>query len=135
MINKMRRGQAFLSLVILIGAIALVVAATLAFIAASFVDTGYGYQASAQAGAVANSGAEDGLLHLNRGDLSYPASYDLPVASNTAAVTITKDSPSTGYYTILSTATVSFRTRKVSVVAQYNASTSQIVVTSWQNTQ
>ncbi len=131
----MRPGQAFLSLVILIGVIVVLIGVTLAFLATSFVDTGYGYQASVQAEAVATSGAQDGLLRLDRGDLTYPASYNLSVGSNTAAVTITKDSPSAGYFTVLSTATVSNRTRKVSVVAAYNASTSQIAVTSWQNTQ
>lgn len=111
------------------------IGATLAFFANSFVDIGYGYQALSQAEAVANSGASDGLLHLNRGDLTYPASYNVAVGSSTAAVTITKDSPSAGYYTILSVATISNRTRKVNVVAGYNATTSQTTVVSWQNIQ
>lgn len=125
------KGQAFLSLVFLIGTIVALIGITLAFFANSFIDTGYGYQASTQAEAIATSGAEDALLQLNRSGSSAPTSYTLPVGSSTATVTITQGSPSTGYVTILSTATVSSRIRKINVVAALNASTSQVSVVSW----
>lgn len=127
------KGQAFLALIFFIGSIIVLAGITLAFFTNSFVDIGYGYQASVQADALAASGAEDALLHLDRGDLVFPASYNLMVGSSTAAVTVTKDVPSAGYYTILSTATVSNRMRKVNVVAAVNAITSQVSVISWQN--
>ncbi len=134
-INGMRRGQAFLALVFLLGGIVVLIGATLAFFANSFIDIGYGYQASNQAEMLANSGAQDGLLHIDRGDLTYPASYNLAVGSSTASVTISKDSPSSGYYTVLSTATVSSRTRKVNVVVAYSTTTNQTTITSWQDIQ
>lgn len=130
------KGQAFLSLVILIGAIVALVGITLAVIVSSFIETGYGYRASVTAQSVANSGAEDAVLHLDRGDIaSFPDSYTLTVGSNTASVAIAQNSPSTGYYTIVSSSTVSQRTSKITVVAAVNASTTQVSVVSWQTTQ
>jgi hypothetical protein len=125
------KGQAFLSLIFLIGAIVALAGITLAFFANSFVDTGYGYQASTQAEAIATSGAEDGLLQLNRYGSTAPASYTLPVGSSTATVTITQGSPSAGYATILSIATITSHTKKIDVVATVNASTSKVSVVSW----
>ncbi len=125
------KGQAFLALIFLIGTIVALIGITLAFLANSFIDTGYGYQASTQAEAVATSGAEDALLQLNRSGSGAPSSYSVPVGSSTASVTITQGSPSAGLVTILSTATVSSRTRKINVVAALNASTTKVSVVSW----
>lgn len=129
------KGQAFLSLVILIGAIVALVGITLAVIVTSYIDTGYGYRSAVIAQSVANSGAEDAVLHLDRGDITtFPDSYTLPVGSNTASVAISQSSTST-YYTIISSSTVSERTSKVTVVATVNASTTQVGVVSWQISQ
>jgi len=129
------KGQAFLSLVFLIGGIVILIAVTLAFLVNSFIDTGYGYQALTQAEGVASSGAEDALLQIDRGVFTSNTSYSVPVGSNTASVTVTLASPSTGYDTILSSATVSNRTRKVNVIVAVNASTSQASVVSWTDVQ
>jgi hypothetical protein len=131
------KGQAFLALVFIIGAIVILTGVTLALFASAFVDSGYGYQASAQAQAVATAGVEDALLQLNR-NADFPCStadasgYTIPVGSSTATVTVSQSCPTTsGYATILSVAIVSGRTSKLSVVASVNASTSQVGVVSW----
>jgi hypothetical protein len=132
------KGQAFLSLVLLVGGAMILIGLTLAFLATSFVDTGYGYQALTQAEAIATSGVEDALLQLDRNPNfgnTTGYSYTLPVASSTAMVTVTQSDPSAGFVTILSSATVGNRTRNVTVIAAVNASTSQVSVVSWQITQ
>jgi hypothetical protein len=127
----MKRGQAFLSLVLLVGGAIILIGLTLAFLATSFIDTGYGYRALTQAQAAANSGVSDALLQLDRNaSFSQPSGYSVIAGPNTATVTVTQNSPSTGLVTILSTATVGTRTRKITVVAAANASTSQVTVTS-----
>jgi uncharacterized protein (UPF0333 family) len=134
-----RGGQSFLALVFLIGAIVVIVGILIAFLAGSFVDTGYGLSASAQAQNAAQSGIQDAMLQLQRNATvsdPYPdAGYTLPVGSTTAMVYITQNSPSLGEVTVLSVATVSNRTRKVQAVLQQNASTSQWAVLSWQEVQ
>lgn len=129
-IANRRPGQAFLALVLLIGGAVILIGVTLAFLASSFIDSGYGYQATVQAEAVATAGAHDALLKLVRNtSFSSPGGYNVPVGSSTATVTVTQ---SAGTATILSVATVSLRTRKINVVAAVNSTTSQITVTSWQ---
>jgi hypothetical protein len=136
---RCRRGQAFLGLILLIGSIVLTVSLLIAFLTSSFVDTGYGLAASTNAEAIATSGAEDALLKLDRNpDASYPypsSGYSIPVGSSTATVYITQNSPSTGYITILSVATISNRTRKIDVVLSENQSTTQMSIVSWQEIQ
>ena len=131
----MNRGQAFLALILLIGGIAVLVGLTLAPLVSSFVDTGYGYQSSVQAEAVANSGVEDALLQISRNADFFSSGYSVAAGSSTATVAVTQDSPSAGLVTILSTATVSNRTTKVNVVVAVNASTSQATVVSWKTIQ
>ena len=127
-----RGGQAFLSLVLLVGATIGLIGMMLIFFANSFVDTGYGYRALAQAEAVAGAGAQDALLQLARNvNFSNTGGYAVAVGSSTATVTVTQNSPSAGLVTILSTAVVSSRIRKINVVAAVNASTSQVTVNSW----
>jgi len=137
-INLMTRkggtsGQAFLSLVLLMGGAMLLIGLTLAFIATSFIDTGYGYQALTQAQAAAASGAQDALLQLDRNagfGTTNGYVYTVSVGSSTATVTVTQNAPSAGLVTIYSTATVANRTRNITVVASVNASTSQVAVVS-----
>lgn len=129
-----------MALVFLIGGIIVLAGITLAFLVNSSIDTGYGYQASSQAEAAATAGAEDALLQLDRNN-NFPtgtadsSGYTVPVGSSTASVMVTQSSPSSGYATILSSATVSNRTKKLSVVVAINASTSQVSVVSWAETQ
>jgi len=127
-----RRGQAFLALIFFIGGIVLLIGITIAFLANSFIDSGYGYKAALQAEAVATSGANDAMLQLQRNSGFSSGGYNMTVGSSTATVTVTQNSPSSGFITILSTATVSNRTRNVNVVLSLNATTSQTSVVSWQ---
>ena len=128
------RGQAFLALIILIGGSAILIGVTLAFLANSFVDTGYGYRASVSADAVATAGAQDALLQLDRNSSFSSGGYSVVVGSSTATVTVSS-STSAGIVTIASTATVSNHTRKLTVLASVNSTTGQVTVTSWQATQ
>lgn len=130
--NKMRYGQAFLALVLLIGGLALAVGITLAFISNSFVDVGYGYRASLQAQAAATSGAEDALLQLDRNAAFASPGYSFVAGSTTVSVSVTQNIPSAGLATISSTATIANHTRTLAVVAAVSTSTSQVNVLSWQ---
>ena len=134
-----RNGQSFLALVFLIGAIVAIAGILIAFLANSFVDTGYGLSAAAQAQSAAQSGVQDAMLQLERDPGAsdpYPGGgYTLPVGSTTATVYITQNSPSLGEVTILSVATVSNRTRKIQTVLEQNASTSQWTTVSWTQVQ
>jgi hypothetical protein len=136
---RSRRGQVFLGLVFLIGSIVLMVGLLIAFLSNSFVDTGYGLAASANAEAAATSGAQDALLQLDRNPSvsdPYPSSgYTLLAGSSTVTVYITQDVPSAGYITVLSVSTVANRTRKINIVLAKNASTTQMSVVSWQEVQ
>jgi hypothetical protein len=127
------KGQAFLALVFLIGAIVAIVAVLIAFFANSSVDTGYGLSAAASAEAAATSGAQDAMLQLDRNASFASAGYTLPVGSSTAAVTVTQNAPSTGYVTIVSLASVSNHEKKIQVILYENPSTTQMTTVSWQD--
>ena len=135
-VKSSEQGQAFLSLVLLIGGAMMLIGLTLAFLSTSFIDTGYGYQAVAQAEAAATSGAQDALLQLDRNSAFSTSAngYTLSVGSSTATVSVTPNTPQSGMDTISSTSTVANRTRNVTVVATINAITSQVTVMAWQIT-
>lgn len=131
-----RSAQTFLALVFLIGGIITLAGITLAFLATSFVDSGYGLNASVSAEAVAASGAQDAMLQLQRNPgFSNTGGYSLAVGSTTATVTVNQNTPSTGFITILSKATVMGHVKKVNVVLSENASTTQLTMISWQEIQ
>ena len=131
-------GQAFLSMTILVGGIVVAAGIFFAFFVASFIDSGYGLQASYVAEATATAGVEDAILQLSRngafsGPSGYSTPYTIPVGSNTASVTI--NAPSSGLITILSVSTVSLRIRKITAVVSEDSLTNQIKLVSWQETQ
>ena len=126
--SKMNRGQTFLALVLFVGGIIILIGLTLAILEASFVDTGYGYQASVQAEAAATSGAEDALLQLDRNPGFTSNGYTVVVGSTTATVSVANTA---GIITIIATAEVSNRTKKVDVTAAVSTSTNQVAVTAW----
>lgn len=134
------KGQAFLALVIFIGGIVTVAGLLIAFFASSAVDTGYGVAASFTAESAATAGAEDALLQLDRNPefptgsgMSVP--YTVTSGTATATVNVTQGSPSSGEATILSTATVNGRTKKINVVVSEDASTGAITIISWMDVQ
>ncbi len=126
-----RNGQTAISFVFIIGTIMLSIGVAVAVIAISFLNSGYGFQFSNAALAVATAGAEDALMRLARNkDLA--STYSVPIGNYSAGVTITQNSPSSGQAKIISNATVFFQQRKIQVVVAVNSSTSEISVLSWQ---
>lgn len=134
---RFRRGQSFLALVIFIGSVISLVGILIAFLANSFIDTGYGLADSVSAETTAISGAQDALLQLDRNSTFSYASpgYAVTAGSSTAMVTVEQGVPSAGYVTIISRATVVEHTRTVDVVVSENASTMRTSVVSWQDVQ
>lgn len=127
-----RNGQTALSFVFLVGIIIISIGAMLAFLAASFLSSGYGFQAANRALAIASAGAEDGLMQLVRNkDLSAPTPYSVPVGSDSASVTINQNTPVAGQATIVSSATVSFRKRNVQVIVSIDSTIGKVDVVSW----
>lgn len=105
---------------------------SIAIVTSSFVNSTYGYRLSQQSESVALAGVEDALLQLARNNqLNNTSGYSLSVGSSTATVTVTQSSPSAGFTTILSQATVSQQTRKIKVIVSVNATTGQPSVVSW----
>jgi hypothetical protein len=126
-----KAGQAALSLVFLVGGIVVLVGATLAFLAFSFISSGIGFQNAQKAYAVASAGATDSLLRLNR-DKDYSVSNtNVPIGGDTASVKVEQNTPSQGLVTITSQASVAFYSRKISVVASVSSSTGQVNIISW----
>src|SRR5262249_34925926 len=133
--RERRRGQSFLGLVLIIGGIVAAVGIFIAFLALSAGDTGYCYGASVDAEAVAIFGGQGGVLPLHRKLYFFSGGYTLPVGSSTASVMVTQNAPSSGFATIVSSATVVGRTRKISVVMSIATTTDQASVVSWTETQ
>ncbi|MDO8664875.1 MAG: hypothetical protein Q7K44_05045 [Candidatus Liptonbacteria bacterium] len=128
-----RQGQAALSFVFLIGVIVLSIGVAVAFLANSFLNSGYGYQAANRAMAVASAGAEDALMRLARNkDFSSVSSYSVPVGSDSASVTVNQNSPAAGQAKIVSNATVFFQQRKIQAVVSIDSTTGQVSLISWQ---
>lgn len=128
-------GQAALSLVFLIGGIALLVSVTLAVIAISFLNSTFAFQSANRAYANATSGAQDALLKLARNDaFSDTVGYQVPkdCTSNCATVLVTQISPSE-QVEIISTATVFASTRRIKVVVAIDPNNGEIAVSSWTN--
>jgi hypothetical protein len=119
--------------VLLIGAIILVVGTTIAFTTVAFIDGSYGSQASQNAEAVAAGGVEDAQLRLARGDIANGGTYTVTTATGSATVTVTP--PSAGLATVLSIATVLFRTRKIQAVFAIDPTTGQVSQVSWNEVQ
>jgi len=127
------RGQAFLALVLLVGVLIIMTGGTLIFLVSTFVDTSYGSRAVAQARSLAIGGVEDALMQLDRNSTFASGGYTVTVASSTATVTVTQNSPVANEDTILSIATVSGRTRTLNVVVSENALIGEINRVSWAN--
>ena len=134
MVHNNRSAQTFLALVFLIGGIITLAGITLAFLATSFIDSGYGYMAAVNAETAAASGIQDAMLQLDRNPNFSSAGYSLAVGSTTATITVTQF-PITNTVNILSQATNAARTKKINVVLYENVSTTQLSIVSWQEIQ
>ena len=103
----------------------------MAVVTATFVDSGYGLQASNRAEAAASAGVEDAYLNLVRKSTFSSGRYTVTSGSVNATVTVTQSNPSAGLVKIISIATIGLRTRKVQAVVSANATTGQITLISW----
>jgi hypothetical protein len=112
-----------------------VIAAAVAIIAATFVDSGYGLQASDRAESTATAGVNDAFLRLVRISSFSSSGYTVSVPGGSATVVVTQGSPVSGEAAVLSSATVGGRTRKISAVFGVGSSTGQVVLISWQDVQ
>ena len=130
--RKKFSGQAFLSTVLIIGGIMIIIGATVAVLAATFVDSGYGLQASNKAESVATAGANDAYLRLVRNSLFSSGGYTVTVPEGVATVSV---SSSPNAASVLSAATVSGRTRKISALFAISSSTGQVMLVLWQDVQ
>lgn len=133
----MHSGQAALSTVFLIGGIIVLFGISLAMIALAFSDSTLGFQAANKALAFAKGGVADAALQLARNKDFSSAGYCVPAAvmpcpSGYATVTVTQNSPSSGKATVISDATFNRRRRKVQVIYQVSASSTQVVPVSQQ---
>lgn len=85
---KDKKGQAALSLVLLVGGTVVLIAATLFFLVISFLNATFGFQAANQAWGLAISGANDALLQLVRNPMMDDTVYDFEVSGNPVKVEI-----------------------------------------------
>lgn len=125
-------GQATLALVFLIGGIIVVIGVSLIYIVMSFITSGYGFQSSNRALAVAAAGVDDAIIKLIRNkDFSAALPYDVPVGTYTARVSVAQNAPASGQATIVSTAAVAAYKRKIQAVVAVDPKTGQVKLVSW----
>src|SRR5258708_7786833 len=123
-------------MVLLIGGIITIAGLLIAFLTVSFLDSGYGFQASEKAEAVASAGGNDAYLNLIRNSaFANTSGYTVAVTTGSATVTVTQNSPSAGLVSVLSASTIQNRTRKVQAVFSDNPANGQVTLVSWQAVQ
>ena len=121
----------------MIGGVMVFVGAAVAFLATTFIDSGYGLQSSNLAESVATAGVNDAYLHLVRNS-SFAIATTTNFASvpgGSATVTVTQGSPAAGQVTVFSSAAVGGRTRKIMAIFLVASSTGQVTIGSWQDVQ
>jgi len=137
-LHSRQQGQAALSLIFLIGGIALLVAITLSLVAINFLNSTFAFQSANRAMASATSGAEDALIQLNRNSsFASPGGYTVPSGceagtADCATVLVTQNSPGANQATIMSTATSFASQRKIQVVVSIDPNTGQLNMVSWE---
>lgn len=110
----------------------MVIGVSLTFVVLSFITSGYGFQSSNRALAVAAAGVDDAIIKLVRNkDFSAASPYDVPVGTYTASVTVAQNTPVSGQATIVSTAAVAAYKRKIQAVVAVNPTTGQVHLISW----
>lgn len=113
--HRSSQGQASISLVLLVGGLASAAVITIALVAISAINNGYGADQQQRARAAALAGIEDGAIRITRnpGDAG---TYSLPSGVATATVTISPNTPSSGMNTVSSQASYGFRRVNLSAV-------------------
>jgi hypothetical protein len=136
---SLKSGQVFLALVFFIGGLLAVAGVLVAFLTLSYIDTGYGVAASFKADAAATAGADDAILQLDRNaafNTNITGAYTVTSGTSTSAtVTVIPNLLTAGIINVLSVATVSGHTRKISAVVSESSSTGQVSVVSWSDVQ
>ena len=128
--RRVRSGQSALGLVVVIGSIVALVGVTLAFLAISFLNSVYIYDASLRARALAISGSEDGLITLVRRALPVVA---LPsYATSSYSYSITRSSGQ-AIITGTSTSANALLRREIIVNAAVDDTTGEVNIYSWQD--
>ncbi|MBI4094182.1 MAG: hypothetical protein HY436_00025 [Candidatus Liptonbacteria bacterium] len=127
-----QKGQAALSLVLLISGVIILAALIIAFLVASFTNATLGFRASNKALALATAGAQDAVLRAVR-DRNFPAglsqSYVFEVGpADVADVTAARASDGV---TITSDARVFVYRRRVEVKIGFDPTTGEAAVLSW----
>lgn len=117
------------------GGAVMVIAATVAVIATTFIDSGYGLQASNKAESIATAGVNDAFLRLIRAGTFSSGGYLVSVPGGTATVSVTQNSPVSGEATVFSVSTVSGRSRKISAIFSVSSSTGHVAPIFWQDVQ
>ncbi len=132
-LHSRRKGQAALSLVFLIGGIALLVSVTLSLVAINFLNSTFAFQSANKAMAEALGGANDALLQLVRNpqfaNSGYKVCVDMTSNCTSDYATVVVTNPG-GQATILSTATVFASQRKIQVLASINQTTGEVSLSS-----
>lgn len=108
MYSHASRGQASISLVLLIGGIATAVIVTIAIVAIGSIASGFGADQQQRARAAALAGIEDGVLRLTRNPAD-SGTFTVFSGNATATITITQNSPGAGRASIISEATSGVR--------------------------
>ncbi len=125
-------GQAALATSFVIGVTVLFAGITMSFLASSFLQATYGFQAASRANAAASAGIQDALLQLARNKDFAPGTYSIPLGFATTTVTVTRDSPVAGRITILATSTVQRYEQRLRAVVSVSTSTGHVDLLSWQ---
>ena len=132
---RLRRAQSIIALTLFIGIIIVLVGTTLAFLTNSFLSSTTSFRYANRAETNAQAGIEDALLQLARNKDFASTGYTIPVASDTASVSVTQNTPVTNEITIVSSSTISFGfsgQRTIQVIVTKDSTTGQINVISTQ---
>lgn len=129
MTKHAQRGQATISLVLLIGGIASAIVIAIALISISSIGTGFGADASQRSRAAALAGIEDGALRLAR-DTTDSGTYTVSPGNVTTTVTIYPNTPSAGYSSVYSQATTGIRRTRLYATYSINPITGIVTLVS-----
>ena len=110
----------------MIGSIIIAVAAVFIVLVIAGVSSAYGYRSAQAAAGAATAGVEDAMIQLVRNGGFSSGGYAVTSGSYAANVTVSQGTPSAGYVTAISAATVSGVTRKLSALFSENTSTGQV---------
>lgn len=129
-ISSLKGGQATLSMVLLIGGVAILIGITLAVVAAAFINSGQGFRAANQALAAANGALSDVHLRIIRGEET-TASYRITIDSVPVDVSMTVGSPVQNQITAIASSTVRGYRRRVQAIYSFSSSTREVDMLSW----